>query len=173
MAERGKLLAVCGCGRVALEAVGAPIVSAACYCTSCQVAGRQFEETPGAPRVLDPDGGTGYVLYRKDRVVCLRGAEHLEEHRLKPRSSTRRVLAACCSTPIFLDFTNGHWLTLYRDRLPVGAAPLEMRVMTENRPPEVELPGDVPNYPRHSGGFMWRLLAAWAAMGFRRPPAPA
>jgi hypothetical protein len=33
----------------------------------------------------------------------------------------------------------------------------------------VKLADDVPNYPRHSGKFMWKLIAAWIAMGFRRP----
>ena len=48
--------------------------------------------------VLNPDGGTDYVLYRKDRVQCVTGQEHLEEHRLKPDSPTRRVIATCCNS---------------------------------------------------------------------------
>ena len=39
--------------------------------------------------------------------------------------------------------------------------------MTRDRRDGVELPSDVPNYATHSGKFMWRLLAAWIAMGFR------
>jgi len=33
----------------------------------------------------------------------------------------------------------------------------------------VELADDVPNYSGHSGKFMLKLIAAWIAMGFRRP----
>jgi hypothetical protein len=70
---------------------------------------------------------------------------------------------------MFLEFNKGHWLSIYRDRLPDGAAPLEMRVMTRDKREGVELPGDIPNYSSHSGKFMWKLLSAWAAMGFRSP----
>ena len=41
------------------------------------------------------------------------GAGYLEEHRLKPDSPTRRVIATCCNSGMFLDFTKGHWLTMY------------------------------------------------------------
>jgi len=163
------LSATCQCGNVKFEAAGAPIVSTSCYCTSCQEAGGQFEQLPGAPLVLDPDGGTGFVLYRKDRVRCAKGQENLEEHRLKPESSTRRVVATCCNSAMFLEFTNGHWLSMYRNRFTTGVPRLEMRVMTEDRRAGVVLAGDVPNYATHSGKFMFKLLAAWIAMGFGRP----
>jgi len=142
--------AICACGRVALDAVGKPIVSAACYCATCQEAGRQFEALPGAPPLLEADGGTSVVLFRKDRVLCLRGQDLLAEHRLAPDSKTRRVVATCCNSAMFLDFTKGHWLTLYKERIPADdRPPLEMQA--------------------HSGRFMWRLLSSWAAMGFRTP----
>jgi hypothetical protein len=166
------LTASCRCGQVVIETAGRPIVSTACYCRSCQEAGRRLQGQPGAPPVLGSDGGTEYVLVRKDRVRCVKGSEKLQEHRLTPDSPTRRVVAACCNAPMFADFTKGHWLSLYRARLPEGAAPPQMRVMTRERPAGVVLASDVPNHAGHSGGFMWRLLAAWAAMGFRRPKAP-
>ena len=109
------------------------------------------------------------VLYRKDRVQCVTGQQYLREHRLKPKSPTRRVVAACCNSAMFLDFTKGHWLSMFRNRFAAGAPPLEMRVMTAERRAGVELADDVPNYPRHSGKFMLKLIAAWIAMGFRRP----
>jgi hypothetical protein len=92
----------------------------------------------------------------------------MEARRLKPESPTRRMVATCCNSAMFLDFTKGHWLTLYRDRLP-ALPPLEMRVMTADRREGVVLPEDVPNYATHSGKFMWKLLAAWVPMGFRTP----
>jgi hypothetical protein len=163
------MVASCRCGQVKLEALGAPILGAVCYCASCQEAGRRFELLPGAPAVRDPDGGTGCVLYRKDRVRCVSGEGRLQEHRLTPVSPTRRVLATCCNSAMFLDFTKGHWLTMYRNRFPAGAAPIEMRVMTRDRPRGEELADDVPNYAGYSGKFMWKVMAAWAAMGFRSP----
>jgi hypothetical protein len=70
---------------------------------------------------------------------------------------------------MFLDFTKGHWLTMYRNCFPTGAPPLEMRVMTQGRRDGVALADNLPNYGGHSGRFMLRLIAAWIAMGLRRP----
>lgn len=70
---------------------------------------------------------------------------------------------------MFLDFTKGHWLSIFRNRFPAGAPPLEMRLMTKERRAGVELADDLPNYNGPSGKFVLKLLAAWAAMGFRRP----
>jgi hypothetical protein len=164
-----RLFAACQCGRVKLEAAGPPILAVSCYCTSCQEAGRRFEQVAAAPPVLDPDSGTGFVLYRKDRVRCVAGQEHLEEHRLDPASPTRRVVATCCHSAMFADFTKGHWLSIYRNRVSEVAPPLDMRVMTKERRAGVELADDMPNYSGRSGKFMLKLLAAWIAMGFRRP----
>jgi hypothetical protein len=164
-----RLTASCRCGAVVLEVAGAPIVHAACYCASCQAAGRRIEQLPGAPPVLDADGGSDFVLYRKDRVRCTRGGDRLEAFRLKPESPTRRMVATCCNSAVFVDFTKGHWLTVYRARLPNDVPPLEMRVMTADRPEGVALPDDVPSHAGRAGRFMWKLLSAWAAMGFRTP----
>ena len=152
-----------------LQIAGAPILRGICYCASCQEAGRRFQADPGADPVLAGDGGTDYVLYRKDRVRCVRGGELLEERRLKPDSPTRRMVARCCGTAMFLDFTKGHWLTVYRGRLPGNIAPATMRLMTAERPDGVILTEDMADYPGHSGKFMLKLLGAWIAMGFRRP----
>jgi hypothetical protein len=162
------LFSTCRCGKVKFEAVGAPLLTATCFCASCQEAGRRLEQLASAPPVLDPDGGTGVILYRKDRVRCVTGLEHLEERRLKPESTTRRVVATCCHPTTFLDFTKGHWLSMYRNRFPSGAPPLEMRVMTKDRRAGVELADDVPNYSTFSVKLVLRLLAARIAMGLRR-----
>lgn len=159
----------CQCGKTRLEAKGAPILTAACFCKSCQDAGRQFAALSPSTSVLGADGGTAVVLYRKDRVTCASGGEHLEERRLKPQSPTRRVVAACCGSPMFLDFTKGHWLALYRNRFGAAAPAIEMRVMTNERPTGVTLSSDVPNHGSHSGRFLRKLLGAWIMMGFRRP----
>jgi hypothetical protein len=71
---------ICRCGKVKLEAVGRPILTASCHCASCQEAGSRFEQLASAPLILNPDGETDYVLYRKDRVRRVTGQEYLEEH---------------------------------------------------------------------------------------------
>lgn len=160
----------CQCGEVALETRGRPIVACACYCTSCRTAGERLRSRAGAPAILEPDGGTEFVLFRKDRVRFLGGTERLREYRLTSTAKTRRVIAACCNTPMFLEFQNGHWLSLYRKRMPVETQPpLELRTMTRDRLPGVEFQGALPSYATQSVGFMFRLLAAWVAMKFRSP----
>ena len=164
-----QLVAMCQCGKVKFEAIGPPILTLSCYCTSCQKAGRQFEGVPAAPPVLDCDSGTGFVLCRKDRVQCTMGRQYLEEHRLKPDSPTRRIIAKCCNSAMFLDFTKGHWLSMFRNRFQTNVPPLEMRMMTKERRVGIELADDVPNHGGGSAKFMVKLIAAWIAMGFRRP----
>ena len=164
-----RTLARCRCGKVELEIIGAPILRGICYCTSCQEGGRQFRAMPGADPVTAEDGGTDYVIYRKDRVRCIKGGDLLEERRLKPESPTRRMFARCCNTAMFADFTRGHWLSVYRGRLGSDIPPAAARLMTAERPAGVSLPDDIANYPRYSGKFMVKLLGAWIAMGFRRP----
>jgi len=167
-------IASCQCGAVTLELAGKPIVAATCYCHSCQAAGKEFAALPGAPAVVGADGGTPFVLMRKDRLTWLSGSDRLGEHRLTPDSPTRRFVTRCCNSPIALEFTKGHWLSVYSGRIPEGERPpAEMRTMVMGRPEGVELPGDIPNYKTPSGKFMWRLLKAWAAMGFRAPPVEA
>jgi hypothetical protein len=159
-------MAQCECGQVAIETRGAPIVAVACYCTSCRTAGRRFEQA-GAKPVVEPDGGTPLLVYRKDRVSVVRGETMLRENRLAPESPTRRVTARCCGTPLYIEFTKGFWVSLYRSRV-ADAPPVAMRVMTADRESDAPLSADMPNYRSHSGKFMFRLLAPWAAMGFRK-----
>jgi hypothetical protein len=166
---RKHLSASCRCGKVTFEMTGAPIVAAACFCASCQEAGQRFEQLRDAPPVLDADGGTPCLLYRKDRVRCTAGQDQLDEHRLKPTSPTRRVIATCCNSAMFLDFTKGHWLSMYRERFTEGAPKIEMRVATQDLRPGVKLADDVTNYATHTGMFIVKLLLAWVAMGFRTP----
>jgi hypothetical protein len=153
---------------VKIETVGPPILTGACYCLDCQEAGRRLEQLASAPPLLDSDSGTGVILFRKDRVRCVAGLDYLQEHRLTPESPTRRLVATCCNSAMCLDFTKGHWLSMYRNRFATGAPPLEMRVMTKERRGGVELADDLPNYAGYSGKFMVKLIGAWITMGFRR-----
>jgi hypothetical protein len=128
---------------------GKALAGVVCNCASCREAGRRFAANSPNGCVLDADGGTAVVLYRKDRVHCLRGGEHLSELRSQPASKTKRVVATCCGTPMFLDFEPGFWMSIYRKRLG-------------DRSPAITLKA-------HTGRFMLKLLAAWVAMGLQSP----
>lgn len=165
----------CACGEVRLELAWAPILSAECHCDSCRKAGARLEAlqahaTDKAPPVREANGGTRFVLYRKDRVRFTGGAALLREFRLTPTSGTRRVAAACCNTPLFLEFEKGHWLSLYAGLWPQETRPRpELRTMTRDAPNPSALPEDMPNARTQSPRFMAKLLGAWIAMGFRNP----
>jgi hypothetical protein len=161
--------AVCRCGETTIELTGEPIQSVTCYCRSCRTAARQFERDLGAPPTVTADGGVDYCLWRKDRVKITTGAQQLREYRLKPDSPTRRVVARCCGAPMFVDFTPGHWLTVFRDRLTGEAPEPQMRIMTKDRPEGPTRSTSIPAYKTQPPRLMIKLLAAWAAMGFRRP----
>ena len=160
----------CACGALRLEVHGTPIISAECHCKSCSDAARRLETLPVPGAIQTIHGGTRYVLYRKDRISLLSGTENLREFRLGPNASTRRVLASCCNTPVFLEFKGGHWLSLYgnlwkQNELP----PLELRTMTQDAPDRASVPDDVPSGALATAGFYSRLLVAWVAMGFKVP----
>ena len=160
----------CQCGAVEFELKGSPFLTTACLCNSCRAAAACFATLPGATSLLDAHEATATAAYRKDRVACVKGSEHLREHRLTPETTTRRVVATCCNSPMFMEFTKGHWIDFYSQRWPAGSAPPpEMRTMVSDLPVGTKLPGDLPNYRWQSIGLFAKLAAAWIAMGFRRP----
>ena len=160
-----RLAASCLCGGVEIEATGAPIVSSVCYCTDCQLGSRQIEDLPNAGSVRDADGGTAYILFRKDRIKCSRGAELLKGYKLKDISLTNRVVATCCNSAMFMNFDKGpHWIPAYRARFRGALPPLQMRICTKSKPEQVVLPTDVPNYPGYPVGLIFKLLASRMAM---------
>lgn len=103
-ATRYQLAARCACGRVLLKLMGAPIVTVVCYCDDCQEGARRIESMPQALPVKDADGGTPYLVYRKDRLEFAAGREYLLAHKLRPASTTHRVVASCCHSPMYLGF---------------------------------------------------------------------
>lgn len=165
---KNRTTARCLCGSVELESIGDPITSTACYCEGCQEGSRQIEALPNGRPVCDPDGGTAYALYRQDRVEYPKGSQLLRGYKLRDESSTNRVVATCCDSPMFLDFEKGHWLSIYRTALRGDLPPLEMRVHTKSRPAGSDLPNDVPSSPAYSLKFMAKLFTAWIAMLLRR-----
>ena len=162
-----QLTARCACGKVEMRAIGAPVARAICYCDDCQAAGRQIEALPGAQPVLDADGGSNFIVYRKDRYSCTQGAEHLQNHKLKDASPTKRVVAACCNSAMYIGFDDAkHWVSAYRARFEAGPGPVQVRMCTKFKPEGVTLPADVPNHAGYPPGFLFKLLGARVAMLF-------
>ncbi len=160
----------CRCGKVHLEVVDAPIISAECHCHSCRDAARRMAGLPGASPITEPNGGTPFVMYRKDRVRITSGKEWLRNFRLAPDRQTRRVLATCCNTPVLLEFKGGHWASLYGTLWPEGARPApDLRTVTGDVPDGVVLDDAVPAGRWPTTKFIGKLFAAWASMGFRAP----
>ena len=147
--------ASCACGTVRCEAVGTPIVSGVCYCSDCQEGGRRIEALPGAPRVRDEDGGTPMLAYRDDRFRCVSGADKLVAYKLSDKAPTRRMVASCCNSGMFLKFERGFWTSSYRLRYSGELPPIEMRNQTRDRKAATELPSDAPSFSR----FPMRLFA--------------
>ena len=161
----------CACGQVRCEGIGAPILTAVCYCNNCQAGGRLIEGLPGAPPVRDPDGGTPYLTYRDDRFTCTQGAELLIGHRLRDGAPTQRLIASCCNTGMFLKFAPGHWTSAYRLRFDEPLPSIEMRTNVAKRRSTLPLPGDAPSFQSFPLRLFGRLLVARLAMllGARRP----
>ncbi|WP_394763806.1 GFA family protein [Phenylobacterium sp.] len=160
----------CTCGKVEIETVGTPIISAACCCNSCRTAAARLH---AESQILGPFGETRFELYRKDRVRFLRGVDQLQDFHLQAGAKTRRVIATCCNTPIFLEFGGAHWLNVYGGLWPAGSLPPPaLRTMTSDLAYASLLPTDVPNHKRQSASFFAKLFAAWIAMGFRTPEVP-
>ncbi|GLS37340.1 hypothetical protein GCM10010869_29330 [Mesorhizobium tianshanense] len=160
----------CACGRTRLELRGAPILVSECLCNSCRAAADRLATLAGARNMLTSYDATPSAEYRKDRVRILSGAEHLSEFRLSADAGSRRVVATCCNTPVFLELKGAHWLSIYLHLWPEEARPkAEMRTMTGDLPDASNLPNDIPNLKSHTVSFYAKLLGAWAAMGFRNP----
>ena len=157
------MIASCACGSVELQASGTPIVGVVCYCDDCQEGGRRIEALAKAGPVQDPDGGTAYLLYRKDRLDCVKGAALLKGLKLKEKSATNRVVATCCNSAMVLNFDDGKpWVSVYRRRLAGDVPPPTMRICTKfsKRP----LPDDIPRYAGFPLRFAASICVAWIPM---------
>lgn len=160
----------CACGRTRLELRGNPFMVTECLCDSCRAAAERLATLPGARSILTSHGATPCAEYRKDRVRVLTGAEHLKEFRLSPDAGTRRVVATCCNTPVFLEFKGAHWLSVYLHLWPDEERPkAALRTMVGDLPDASGLPDDIPNLKTHTMAFYAKLLGAWVGMGFRNP----
>ena len=158
------MIARCTCGRVELEATGAPIASVVCYCDDCQAGAQQIEALPNAGRVREPDGGVGYLAYRKDRVRIRAGAELLRGYKVRPGSATNRMVATCCNAAVVLTFDDSkHWVDVYRVSAIGHVPPVQMLMCTRYRQAGA-LDTTIPAFSRYPLRLMVKLLAARIAM---------
>ena len=156
----------CSCGKVECEVRGTPILAVVCYCDDCQRGSRQVETLPNAVPVLGADGGTAYVLHRRDRFECVKGRELLRDLRLNDKSRTKRVVAGCCNSAMYLDFERGHWVSVYWERLHEAAPPIQMHIQTRFKPHPDRATGQIPAYRAFPPRFFAKLLFARIAMLF-------
>lgn len=163
-------MVACRCGRTRLELIGTPIMVDECLCNSCRTAAQRLALLLGAENILTQHLATPCAEFRKDRVRILSGQAQFGDFRLQPDAGTRRVIATCCHTPIFMEMKGAHWLSVYLHLWPQASRPLpKLRTMVADFPQAAALPNDMPNLKTHSAGFYAKLLLARMAMGFRVP----
>ncbi|CAN3992404.1 hypothetical protein MCBRY_003230 [Methylocystis bryophila] len=118
--------------------------------------------------MLDDDGGAPYLIYRDDRFRCVSGEELLVDRRLKPNSPTRRVVAGCCNSGMFLKFDPGFWVSSYRHRYEGELPPIDMRTNVRRRQTQSPMPDDAPCYLSFPPKLFAKLIGARMAMFFGR-----
>jgi hypothetical protein len=163
-------VAHCRCGAVELAAWAEPIVVSACYCDDCQAASERLAASGTEPSAASPDGGTEFMLFRRDRIACTRGAENLRAMRLTDATKTRRMIAGCCATPMYVGFDDKRpWVSAFRASFGADAPPVEMRICTRFRRQEEKVEDGLPNHAGYPAALIFRILAAWPFMLFSRP----
>lgn len=155
----------CRCGKIQITAIGKPITSVVCYCDDCQNGGKLLNELSSENKVSDMQGGTPYVLFRKDKIIYDFDKNLLKGLKLKSSSPTNRNYSACCLTPMFINFDdNKHWIDFYAlNALDVIPKP-EMRICTKFK--TGPLNNELPNYKNFSLHFISKLIFAKFQMWF-------
>jgi hypothetical protein len=163
-------VAHCRCGAVEVCAWCEPLAVSACYCEDCQTAARRLAASADLAPAASVDGGTEFMLFRRDRIACTRGTDRLQAMRLTDASKTRRMIAGCCATPMYLAFDDKRpWVSAFRASFGTAAPPLEMRICTRFRRSEENAEDGLPSHPGYPPTMMVRILAAWPLMLFSQP----
>ncbi|MEO9601568.1 hypothetical protein [Parasphingorhabdus sp.] len=160
------LISTCQCGKVRCQGIGQPILSGVCYCDDCQAGAKLLEALDSAPKVTEKDGGTHYLTYRDDRFRCIEGGDLLQAYQHSPDAPTRRMVASCCNTAMFLKFSKGHWTSSYARRFTGDIPTVEMRTQTQFRNSDLPLPDDAPSYRTFGLRLFLRLITSRIAMLF-------
>jgi hypothetical protein len=83
---------------------------------------------PRAFETLMVELRTSYIARTASSVQG--GRDLLRDLRIREKSATRRVVASCCNSALYLDFEKGHWLSIHRARLGGVLPSLQMRIET-------------------------------------------
>src|SRR5690606_3786149 len=162
-------IAACACGHVRLALDGPHISCVACHCDDCQSAAHRMDALPSPEPTMDGVGGTQYVLHRKDRYTLQSGDGLLQPYRLRAGSPTRRMVALCCNSPMFVAFDNSqHWISVYRARIEGQAPALQSRIATRFAHHAGAVPQDVPSYRSFPISLVVQLLRCRARMALGR-----
>ena len=154
-------VAQCRCGAVEIGAWSEPLVVTACYCDDCQAASERLAASSNSPPLARADGGTEFIVFRRDRIACTRGAENLQAMRLTAATKTRRMVAGCCATPMYVSFDDKRpWASAFRARFGI---------CTRFRRAEDKAKDDLPEHTGYPAAMILRVLAVWPRMLFSRP----
>ena len=90
--------------------------------------------------------------------------------KLTDASKTRRMVAGCCATPMYLAFDDKRpWLSAFRASFGADAPPVRMRICTRFRRSEEKAEDGLLSHPSYPPLMIVRILAAWPLMLFGRP----
>jgi hypothetical protein len=129
-----------------------------------------MEEMGADASFHDAFGGTPYMTYRDDWIVCLEGRELLQGVKIRDDAPTTRFIATCCRSPMYLKYARGWWMSMYRSRFGDAATPIVLRSQTQHAVAGHALPDDVPAYRNFPPALFLRLLKARIGMMFRTKP---
>ncbi|ETV79594.1 hypothetical protein H257_06853 [Aphanomyces astaci] len=90
----------CSCGHIQGKVLAASTLHCICYCDDCQES-KLHDKFPNAPSHVNENGGTHVILLFPSDVRITAGQDKLVQAKLKEHTTTCRVYASCCGTPIF------------------------------------------------------------------------
>ncbi len=153
----------CACGTVEIALTTPPIAALSCCCDDCQAAAEALEALPGAPQFREPCGGTPAVLFPKTALTITKGRDKLEAHRLRDGARTKRMVATCCNTFLYIGFDRGpFWVDVVSARMD-DAPPPRWRIQTRYLPEPP--PDDLPNHAKYPQALVWRIALAGVLAG--------
>ena len=166
-------VAHCRCGIVEVCAWGKPIIVNTCYCDDCQAAAERLAVPAKLASTTSTDGGTDFMVFRRDRLACTRGIDSLQVMKLMSVSKTRRMVAGCCVTPMYLAFEDKRpWVSAFRANFGLDAPPVERRICTRFRRSEEKAVDGLASHSGYPPAMMARILSVWPLMLFSQPVGP-
>lgn len=149
--------ASCACGAVEVAFDCEPFIVISCGCDDCQAAAHALEALPGAPEITEPVGATPLAAFPRASMRVVQGANMIEPYRLNDSTPTKRMVATCCNSALYIDFDRGpFWVSVYRDRLTTPPPMPRWRVQTKYL--ATELPNDIPNHRKWPAAMIGHTL---------------